>query len=750
MTNRFSMCLFTLVLLATGCTRERTQLMMRIRTDMTQGVGQQLSAVRINVFSDGQVEPTHTTTVPLGPDGVLLPQTLGMVPRGAHDARISALIEALGDGGVTLFSKRVAARYVPERTLLLDVMLAARCLDAAAQSCPSEQSCGASGCEADLRENLPTWTGDNPLDGSVDMSVEPVNDGMMTDDMDITDDMNITGDMPAPPDMQQPNDLTMPDLLQILDIGDPAVPAPRPVWPPSTAFTTSQTINFRWKLTAPATGGRLEICTDRACANVVQTSDVVGETTTATIVPTAGMSRVFFYRLTGLMGATQGATRSPVWSFSVSGGTPTPRATWGTTHDFNGDGLADIYGGSPDSNAVRLYRGRTPLGGAPTADTVFNSTADIKFGSAIVGAGDINGDGFADLAIGTNASVFVYHGRSVLPSSIPTASANSNFAMPAAATRHNLAAAGDVDGDGYADLVVGDPAMTRILMYSGGPTGVATVPVPLVRGETAFGKSVAGGCDVNADGFADLIVGGDGNATVILGSAAGPGTVISLTPGAALVTPTGFGSSVACAGDVNGDGYADVIVGAPLDDSAFVYHGGASGPTGSVSGALRKVAGESGTPTKHGDAFGTVVASGGDLNGDNFADVVVTAPIAPVGFDANFTGTVFIFHGSASGVPITAPGSSTAHQKALGATPPLNRPQVSQYAGDVDGDGVGDIVTGVPLRSTGGGVHVGRGASPGGIDLPTYPTWDLAASGLAAFGTTIARLFGFVGPHVDG
>jgi hypothetical protein len=737
MTNRIWICLFTLLLLP-GCTRERTQLMMRIRTDMTQGIGQQLAAVRINVYSDGQTEPTHSTTVPLGADGVFLPQTLGLVPRGSHDARISATLEALGDGGAILFTKRVAARYVPQRTLLLDVMLAARCLDVAAQSCPSEQSCGASGCETDLRENLPSWSGDGP-DGGADMSVGPENDGMVSDDMTMTgDDMTIVnGDMPTTPDMQTLNDLTMPDLLQVLDFGDPSVPAPRPIWPPSTAFTTSQTINFRWKLTAPATGGRLEICSDRACTNIVQTSDVVGETTTATITPTAGMTRVFFYRLTGLMGTTPGATRSPVWSFSVSGGATTPRATWGSTNDFNGDGLADVYGGSPDGNAVRLYRGRTPLGGAPTADTTFSSAADIKFGSAIVSAGDLNGDGFADLAIGSNSSVFVYHGRAVLPAAVPTASANSSFSVSAQATRHTLAAGGDIDGDGYADLVVGEAAMTRILVYSGGPNGAATAPVPLVRGETAFGKSVAGGCDVNADGFADLIVGGDGNATVILGSASGPGTVIALTPGTSTVTPTGFGAAVACAGDVNGDGYADVIVGAPLDDSAFIYHGGASGPTGTVSGALRKVAGESGSPTKHGDAFGTVVSSGGDLNGDNYADVVVVAPVAPVGFDANFTGTVFIFHGSASGLPNTAAGSSTAHQKALGATPPLNRPQVSQYAGDVDGDGIGDIVSGVPLRSTGGGVHVGRGASPGGIDLPTYPTWDLAASGLAAFGSTV-------------
>ncbi len=161
MTNRIWICLFTLFLLP-GCTRERTQLMMRIRTDMTQGIGQQLAAVRINVYSDGQTEPTHSTTVPLGADGVFLPQTLGLVPRGSHDARISATLEALGDGGAILFTKRVAARYVPQRTLLLDVMLAARCLDVAAQSCPSEQSCGASGCETDLRENLPSWSGDAP------------------------------------------------------------------------------------------------------------------------------------------------------------------------------------------------------------------------------------------------------------------------------------------------------------------------------------------------------------------------------------------------------------------------------------------------------------------------------------------------------------------------------------------------------------------------------------------------------------
>ena len=137
-----------------------------------------------------------------------------------------------------------------------------------------------------------------------------------------------------------------------------------------------------------------------------------------------------------------------------------------------------------------------------------------------------------------------------------------------------MAGAGDVNGDGYADVIVGAGGYSsntgRAYVYHGGPSGLSASPAFTATGEgpdNFFGVAVAGAGDVNGDGYADVIVGAcgyssyTGRAYVYHG---GPGG-LSASPafsatGAA--TGDGFGFSVAGAGDVNGDGYADVIVGA--------------------------------------------------------------------------------------------------------------------------------------------------------------------------------------------
>src|SRR5690606_23601551 len=141
--------------------------------------------------------------------------------------------------------------------------------------------------------------------------------------------------------------------------------------------------------------------------------------------------------------------------------------------------------------------------------------------------------------------------------------------------------------------------------------------------EPGFGASVAGACDVNADGYSDVIVGATDAAIVFYGGPAGLDVAMSqaLTPGP---SSAGFGAAVGCAGDVDGDGYADVIVGAPDDNAAFVYHGSATGISPTANGSLRKVPGEPPVGTTwHASCFGAWVASAGDVNGDGFSDVVV-------------------------------------------------------------------------------------------------------------------------------
>jgi hypothetical protein len=217
----------------------------------------------------------------------------------------------------------------------------------------------------------------------------------------------------------------------------------------------------------------------------------------------------------------------------------------------------------------------------------------------------VNGDGYTDVIVGSpsytgthsgEGSAFLFLGsESGIPSGGPAnahaqISGNDNFAGLGGA----VASAGDVNGDGYGDVVVGAPEYRRgeIFVYHGSPTGIAsstpTTADAVIQADpgyafyssSLFGSSVASAGDVNGDGYSDLIVGApqrdvtalfshEGAAYVFLGSASGIASVQSDRAHAVLVgnqSGSGFGTSVASAGDVNGDGYSDVIVGAPRYD----------------------------------------------------------------------------------------------------------------------------------------------------------------------------------------
>ncbi len=416
----------------------------------------------------------------------------------------------------------------------------------------------------------------------------------------------------------------------------------------------------------------------------------------------------------------------------------------GTAGDVNGDGYDDVIAGAwqyddgqvDEGRAFVWYGSAAGLGanGTPAnADwSVESDQANALLGNSVAGAGDVDGDGFADVVVAAyqyNATVsnegraFLYLGSAA---GLATSAAwhDDGNARGALAFGASVGTAGDVNGDGFADVIVGASGYGDALVYHGSATGLAATPAWHVSGLGGFGDSVATTGDVNGDGFADVIVGyaqftngetREGRAYAYLGSASGVATTPFWTSVETNQAESQYGNSVAAAGDVDGDGFGDVIVGSDLFDGALVNTGRAYVYRGSADG-LALTAGWTAESNQDSAFFGVSVSTAGDVNGDGYSDVIVGA----ADFDNGQTdeGRACIYLGSALGLA-TSP-AWTAESDQAGAS--FGR-SVST-AGDVNGDGYADVIVGASYYDNGqtdeGRAYVFLGSASG---LATTPAW---------------------------
>ena len=551
-----------------------------------------------------------------------------------------------------------------------------------------------------------------------------------------------------------------------IDAAPPFTQAPQPISPRNGATTGSVKATrsrrplFRWRPLAEATSYEVQVddsCDPAAFRSCAFSSPEASETTSASslrlpaglaVATQAPVGRRYYWRIRGC-GDAICTPWSEVRYLDVG-----RNAT-----DYRGGGDSDLVVG----NAGASVNGEAQVGAAyvmagmplTLALTPPGAAFGDHYGYATVSAGDLDGDGYADLVVSAevidqSGHIHLYHGGGNWPTSSPSQTLQNPEGQTVAFFGHAMVG-GDLDGDGRSDLVVGAEIEDGVGVFSDGKVfvypGEASDPVlpalprwtlenPGRQEQGYFGNALAIG-DFDGDGYADLAVAARqqdaiGRVFVYRGGPAGVASPPSATLDDPVITSNaGFGYALA-AGDFDGDGYADLAVAAafeagtagPSVGRVHVFHGG---PGGIADRAMpwRSLDNPTGQANS---AYGWALLAA-DFNADDADDLVVSAT-----YQDTAAGRVYVYHGDPTGLP--AQPSQTLNDPA-----PVNNNDFFGYAlgaGDrAPGDGFVDLFVGAARDA--GVVYRFDGSAAGlpaadtiAINGGSVPGGDLGPSSLSS------------------
>lgn len=475
---------------------------------------------------------------------------------------------------------------------------------------------------------------------TLDLTVRDLfNPDLTVQDLKPIQDLFVVQDFVVPPDLVPPV-CTLPPAK------------PRLIGPISTSRVSSRQPIVKWAAASGAATYNVDFCIVPNCTTISSSRTGL---TALTTTPTVAMARgARFWRVTAVNGC--GSTTSDIWEFFVPGTSKTANTSMIAQGflDVNKDGSPD-FGKASFNGSTRVYV-NTGTTLPTTSPLVISKTIPIA------NAGDVNGDGFGDLLAGDT----IYLGSA---SGLSTSSTLGPFGT---GSKQSAAGVGDVDGDGYGDFAIGDGSATGILYF-----GNSTATLALAGGW------VSSGGDIDNDGFADVIVGNSSNAAIVYyGSATARTSMTTVTISKPAAEGANFGFGVAGACDLDGDGTPEVIVSTCQRRNGYVYFGG--GRTFGTPVAVPINATTLGCPRA------SALTCAGDVNGDGIDDLLV----GDFGYSgvASFTGQVLLYF-----------GGSTADTLNLTADSFINGSNNTEFStndygsnaiglGDVNKDGFDDIV----------------------------------------------------------